>query len=110
MTTSALPPTVVLRRGAGMPRLGLGTASMDAAAAERAVASGIEAGYRLIDTAENYANEVGVGRGLSAGSGRCDQCLSIPFAAIYITKIRSRREPSRARTIEGRVPARSSRV
>ena len=43
MTTSTLPPTVVLRRGAVMPRLGLGTASMDAVAAERAVASAIEA-------------------------------------------------------------------
>ena len=73
MMTSPLPPTVVLSRGAVMPRLGLGTASMDDAGAERAVASAIEAGYRLIDTAENYANETGVGRGLKAsGIARAD--------------------------------------
>lgn len=66
MTTSALPPTIVLGRGAVMPRLGLGTASMDDAGAERAVATALQAGYRLVDTAENYKNEVGVGRGLKA--------------------------------------------
>jgi 2,5-diketo-D-gluconate reductase A len=77
MTTSTLPPTVVLRRGAVMPRLGLGTSSMDDVAAERAVASAIEAGYRLIDTAENYANEVGVGRGLKASG--------IPRQDVFVT-------------------------
>ncbi len=80
MTTSRLPPTVVLRRGAVMPRLGLGTASLDDAAAERAVASAIGAGYRLIDTAENYANEVGVGRGLRAsGIARADVFVTTKF-------------------------------
>jgi 2,5-diketo-D-gluconate reductase A len=80
MTTSTLPPTVVLRRGAVMPRLGLGTASMNDAAAERAVASAIEAGYRLIDTAENYADEVGVGRGLKAsGIARADVFVTTKF-------------------------------
>ncbi len=33
-----------------MPRLGLGTWPMDAAAAETAVATAIETGYRLVDT------------------------------------------------------------
>jgi 2,5-diketo-D-gluconate reductase A len=73
MTTSAGPPTVVLRHGAVLPRLGLGTASLDEAATERAVATAIALGYRLIDTAENYRNEVGVGRGLKAsGIARSD--------------------------------------
>jgi len=63
-----------------MPRLGLGTASMNDAAAERAVASAIEAGYRLIDTAENYADEVGVGRGLKAsGIARADVFVTTKF-------------------------------
>lgn len=35
--------------------------------AEAAVASAIQAGYRLFDTAENYGNEVDVGRGLRVG-------------------------------------------
>jgi 2,5-diketo-D-gluconate reductase A len=63
-----------------MPRLGLGTAGIDDAASERVVASAIEVGYRLIDTAENYANEVGVGRGLKAsGSARADVFVTTKF-------------------------------
>src|SRR5919205_685212 len=80
MTTAALPPTIVLKRGALMPRLGLGTASLDDATAERAVATALQAGYRLIDTAENYRNEVGVGRGLKAsGIGRADVFVTTKF-------------------------------
>ena len=53
---------------------------MDDVAAERAVAFAIEAGYRLIDTAENYANEVGVGRGLKAsGIARADVFITTKF-------------------------------
>ena len=33
---------------------------------ESAVKTAIETGYRLIDTAENYRNEAGVGRGIRA--------------------------------------------
>jgi 2,5-diketo-D-gluconate reductase A len=47
-----------------MPRLGLGTWPMDDGETERAVQTAVEIGYRLFDTAENYRNEVGVGRGL----------------------------------------------
>jgi 2,5-diketo-D-gluconate reductase A len=57
-------PTVTLSNGTTMPRLGLGTSPMNDADAERAVVQALEAGYRLIDTAENYRNEVGVGRAL----------------------------------------------
>jgi 2,5-diketo-D-gluconate reductase A len=63
-----------------MSCLGLGTASMDDAAAECAVASAIEAGYRLIDTAEGYKNEVGVSRGLKAsGIARGDIFVTTKF-------------------------------
>lgn len=64
MTTVA--PTTSLLHGATIPQLGFGTSPMDDAAAEVAVATAIEAGYRLVDTAENYQNERGVGRGLRA--------------------------------------------
>jgi diketogulonate reductase-like aldo/keto reductase len=40
---------------------------MDDAEAERAVATALESGYRLLDTATNYRNETGVGRGVAAG-------------------------------------------
>jgi 2,5-diketo-D-gluconate reductase A len=61
---NTLAPTVTLSNGTAMPRLGLGTSPMNDADAERAVVQALEVGYRLIDTAENYRNEVGVGRGL----------------------------------------------
>jgi 2,5-diketo-D-gluconate reductase A len=57
-------PTVTLSHGSVMPRLGLGTSPMNDADAERAVSTALELGYRLVDTAENYQNEVGVGRAL----------------------------------------------
>jgi 2,5-diketo-D-gluconate reductase A len=57
-------PTVRLPHGADMPRIGLGTWPMDSAQAERVVADALSAGYRLLDTAEAYGNEDGVGRGL----------------------------------------------
>lgn len=60
-------PTLPLLHGATIPRLGLGTAPMTDHEAEAAVAEAIQAGYRLFDTAENYGNEVGVGRGLRVG-------------------------------------------
>ena len=62
-----MTPTLPLLHGATIPCLGLGTWPMDDAEAERVVADAVEAGYRLVDTAENYGNEVGVGRGLKAG-------------------------------------------
>ncbi|WP_433006157.1 aldo/keto reductase [Kribbella sp. CA-294648] len=59
-------PTVTLSNGAAMPRVGLGTSPMGDDDAERAVVQALEVGYRLVDTAENYRNEVGVGRALRA--------------------------------------------
>lgn len=66
MTTNNLIPTVTLANGVQMPALGLGTSPMNDAETETTVAAAIEAGYRLIDTAENYRNELGVGRGIRA--------------------------------------------
>jgi 2,5-diketo-D-gluconate reductase A len=57
-------PAVTLSGGAAMPRVGLGTSPMGDAEAERAVSQALDLGYRLIDTAENYRNETGVGRAL----------------------------------------------
>src|SRR4051812_44970857 len=41
---------------------------MDDAEAERAVVTALESGYRLLDTATNYRNETGVGRGVAGGA------------------------------------------
>ena len=59
-------PTVTLANGVAMPALGLGTSPMGDGQAEEIVAAALRAGYRLIDTAENYRNEAGVGRGIRA--------------------------------------------
>lgn len=65
--------TLRLNDGREMPRLGLGTWPLDDAEAERVVDEALEIGYRHIDTAVRYGNEVGVGRALAtSGLGRDD--------------------------------------
>jgi 2,5-diketo-D-gluconate reductase A len=59
-------PTVQLANGVEMPVLGLGTSPLSDRDTERMVAAALDAGYRSIDTAENYRNEAGVGRGIRA--------------------------------------------
>ena len=56
--------TVTLNSGYEMPLLGLGTWTLDDATAENSVYTAIKDGYRLIDTAQYYGNEKGVGSGL----------------------------------------------
>ncbi|MEC3998289.1 aldo/keto reductase [Actinacidiphila sp. DG2A-62] len=64
-------PLHTLDDGTALPALGLGTYPMDDAEAERAVAQAVAHGYRLVDSAANYRNEAGVGRGvLAAGVPR----------------------------------------
>ncbi len=78
MTPAA--PTVTLLRGAAMPVLGLGTSPMLGAEATAAVRAAIEAGYRLVDTAENYRNEEAVGQGIrDSGVERADLFLTTKF-------------------------------
>ncbi|WP_410092222.1 aldo/keto reductase [Streptomyces sp. uw30] len=56
-----------LNDGTTIPGIGLGTWPMDDDQAERAVVDALELGYRLVDTATNYRNETGVGRGVARG-------------------------------------------
>lgn len=73
-------PTVTLRNGLELPALGMGTWPMDDAQAADAVATAIETGYRLFDTAENYGNEVGVGEGIRrSGIARSDVVITTKF-------------------------------
>ncbi|WP_422122393.1 aldo/keto reductase [Planococcus sp. X10-3] len=57
-------PEVTLNDGTKLPVIGLGTYGLWGNAGANAVASGINAGYRLIDTAYNYENEGAVGEGI----------------------------------------------
>jgi methylglyoxal/glyoxal reductase len=54
-------PTISLNNGISMPLLGLGVYDVYGLAAERAVMKALEVGYRLIDTAMIYKNELEVG-------------------------------------------------
>ncbi|BCY08629.1 aldo/keto reductase [Actinoplanes sp. L3-i22] len=72
--------TVRLLHGAELPRIGAGTWPLKDADAERVVADALQAGYRLIDTAQAYGNELGVGRGLKAsGVDRADVFVTSKF-------------------------------
>src|SRR4029450_6294016 len=61
---SELAPTRPLRNGADIPVLGIGTSPLQGAESTRQVRTALEAGYRLIDTAENYRNEDTVGQAI----------------------------------------------
>lgn len=64
MSKSFFDDTVALNSGYTMPRLGFGTWTLNDAAAEDCVYFALKVGYRLIDTARYYGNEVGVGKGI----------------------------------------------
>ncbi|MFF3883802.1 aldo/keto reductase [Streptomyces sp. NPDC001914] len=51
--------------GTKIPAVGLGTWPMDDAQAEHSVSGALAMGYRLLDTAANYRNETGTGRGVA---------------------------------------------
>jgi 2,5-diketo-D-gluconate reductase B len=70
-------PTLALPGGGAMPALGLGTWQLRGQACEAAVRTALDLGYRHIDTAEMYANEAEVGRGLAASG--------VPRERVFIT-------------------------
>lgn len=77
---TALAPTIALAGGTRMPQLGLGTWPLQGEECATAVASAIDVGYRMIDTAENYENEGGVGEGLRrSGVAREDLFVTSKF-------------------------------
>ncbi len=70
-------PGVELRDGTTIPQVGFGVYQVDDPGAEAAVGHAIDAGYRLIDTAKLYGNEVGVGRAVRASG--------VPRDDLYVT-------------------------
>ncbi|TKH40231.1 hypothetical protein C1I59_00800 [Paenibacillus polymyxa] len=61
-------PEKVLNDGTKVPVIGFGTAGLKGADGVTAIASAIDAGYRLIDTAFNYENEGAVGKAVRQSS------------------------------------------
>lgn len=85
---------VSLNDGTTIPQLGLGTYRLDDDSAERVVSEALEVGYRHIDTASLYGNEVGVGRAIAASG--------IPRDELYITTKCWNSEQPEARAALGR--------
>ncbi|MCU1416459.1 MAG: aldo/keto reductase [Schumannella sp.] len=57
-------PTIQLNDGHHIPQLGFGVFRVDPDETERIVTDALEVGYRHIDTAAIYGNEIGVGRAI----------------------------------------------
>lgn len=72
-----LAPELTLNDGRSLPAVGLGTWPLNDAEAESVVGLALELGYRHIDTAMRYENEVGVGRALAASG--------LPRDEIFVT-------------------------
>ena len=53
---------VTLNNGVKMPQLGYGVYQVEPAEAKRCVSDALAVGYRMVDTAQAYANEEGVGQ------------------------------------------------
>ena len=56
--------TIKLNNGVEMPLLGYGLFKVDPEETERCVSDALSVGYRMIDTAQFYANEEGVGNAI----------------------------------------------
>jgi len=70
-------PTITLNDGTTIPQLGFGVFKVDPDETERIVSDALEVGYRHIDTAAVYGNEIGVGKAIEASG--------IPREELYVT-------------------------
>jgi len=75
--SGATVPLIGLNDDNSMPVLGLGVAELSDAETEHSVATALELGYRLIDTAAAYGNEAAVGKAIRESG--------IPRAEIFVT-------------------------
>lgn len=67
----------MLNNGVKIPKLGLGTWLIEGDKAADAVREAVKSGYRLIDTAQAYGNECGVGEGV--------RTCGVPREEIFVT-------------------------
>src|SRR6476659_3333055 len=72
-----MPEQITLHDGVTIPQLGLGVWQVDHGITADVVSWAIKAGYRLIDTAQGYRNEEGVGEAIRAAD--------VPRSELYIT-------------------------
>jgi diketogulonate reductase-like aldo/keto reductase len=72
-----LQETFILNNGKQIPKLGLGTWFIDDDKVADAVKEAVKLGYRLIDTAQAYGNERGVGEGV--------RTCGVPREELFVT-------------------------
>ena len=77
MTLTSVNLPIKLNNGVEIPCVGYGTFRTDPAVTAQAVQDAIAAGYRHIDTAKVYENEVGVGQGIKAAG--------VPREELFVT-------------------------
>ncbi|MBB1514670.1 aldo/keto reductase [Tessaracoccus sp. MC1679] len=78
MTT--LAPRIPLTGGTAIPAIGVGTWPLNDDEVRAMCLTAFEIGYRLVDTAENYRNEAGVGRAVrESGLAREDVFVTTKF-------------------------------
>lgn len=68
MSQESNVPTVALNDGTEIPQLGFGVYKVPAAETASAVSAALDAGYRHIDTAAAYDNEIAVGDGVRSAT------------------------------------------
>jgi 2,5-diketo-D-gluconate reductase A len=70
-------PSLVMNNGLQIPQLGFGVFLVPPEETQQAVTEAIKAGYRLIDTAQGYRNEEGVGAAIAESD--------VPLDELFIT-------------------------
>ena len=77
-------PSIAMNDGRSIPQLGFGTWPLNDAQVADVVVTAVELGYRHIDTAVKYGNEVGVGEGIRrSGIDRADLFVTTKLDGQY---------------------------
>jgi 2,5-diketo-D-gluconate reductase A len=87
----ASAPILVMNDGRQIPQVGLGLRLIPAGELGQVLSAAVGLGYRLVDTAQTYGNEAGVGQALAAGAVTRDQ--------LFITTKIANRNQGRARAM-----------
>ena len=69
--------TITLNNGIKMPQLGYGVYQVEPAEAERCVSDALSVGYRMVDTAQAYRNEEGVGAAVKKSGLKRDEVFIV---------------------------------
>jgi 2,5-diketo-D-gluconate reductase A len=87
----SLVPALAMNNGAKIPQVGWGIMGIPSEQMPEAFNTAIEAGYRLIDTAQAYGNEEGLGRAITQGT--------VPPDELFITTKLANSEQGRDKTL-----------